>query len=116
MIPAILRGTINESILGTRLKRLKTTEVNTVGANSSEIGPNVALITFHENDRVGGENPYNDAVIVTSLIRSSMNIIFKSVFDKMKQDLARLIPSSNPLFGFSGERRETEGVIALLVT
>lgn len=48
-------------------------------------------------------------------IGSSVNIIFKSVFEKMGMGIILLVPIAGPLFGFLGEMRETEGVVSLPV-
>lgn len=73
-------------------------------------------------------NPYNGVMIVTAFIanyevgsimidaRSPVNIIFKSVFDKLEFINSKLSPNREPLHGFLREQRETKKMITLPVT
>lgn len=69
-------------------------------------------INFSEKDKSIMSNPYNDAIVDTAFIanyqmgsnlidmRSSINIIFKSVFNKLKLANSKLDPIKEPLYDF----------------
>ena len=88
---------------------------------------NVA-ITFTEEKADRVLHPHNDALVVSLKIAknhvhrilidngSSTDVIFKSALDKMNLEGAILRPVKTPLYGFSGEQVEAEGMITLPVT
>lgn len=117
IIPAILCGTQNQPSSHTRSKRPRSGKINSIGTNSFERGVTVAPITSRESNHMENNNPYNDAVVITTLIAdyqidnilvetgSLVNLIFKNVFEKMKEGTTRLKPTSRPLFSFLDEKR-----------
>lgn len=76
---------------------------------------------FFEKDKLTMNNPSNDAIIVNELIAnyqvgnilidmgSSINTIFKSVFDKLGLVNFKLAFTRRPLYNFVKEWRENEG-------
>ena len=88
---------------------------------------NVAItFTGEKADRV--LHPHNDALVVSLTIannlihqilidnRSSTDVIFKRALHEMGLENVVLRPVKTPLYGFSGEQVEAEGMIALPVT
>lgn len=102
------------NLLKMSLKRLRSREISStimVRAPPSSI----VFITFLEKNKPSMSNPYNDVMVVTTLIvnyqvgrilidtRSLVNIIYKLVFDKLGLANSKLCPIRGMLYGFSWE-------------
>ena len=85
-------------------------------------------ITFTEEEARTMRHPHNDALVVSLKVAnnlvhrilvdngSSVDVLFKGALDKMNLDGAKLRPVKTPLYGFTGERVDAEGLITLPVT
>ena len=85
-------------------------------------------ITFTEEEARTVRHPHNDALVVSLKVAnnlvhrilvdngSSVDVLFKGALDKMNLDGAKLRPVKTPLYGFTGERVDVEGLITLPVT
>ena len=73
-------------------------------------------------------HPHNDAIVLKAQVANNLvkrvlidngsaaDIIFKSTLERMKLGGLRPVPTQTPLFGFTGEKVMTEGIITLPVT
>ena len=85
-------------------------------------------VTFGRKDVEGMDYPHTDALVITAIIepaivskllvdnKSSVNILFKSTFDKMRLSEEDLMPCVNPIHGFTGEAVVPLGIIQLPLT
>ncbi|KAK8923701.1 hypothetical protein KSP39_PZI019443 [Platanthera zijinensis] len=108
-------------IEASRKSSLHTMYRRSVGSTSQSPPPD-EKIAFSREDMPGHEDPFCDALVIQTAIEdftvsrilvdngSSVNVIFKRAFDSMKVEARRVLASDGPLFGFSGERKEVEGV------
>ncbi|KAK8928988.1 hypothetical protein KSP39_PZI017133 [Platanthera zijinensis] len=97
-------------------------------ASTSQTPPPLNEITFSEEDMLWNENPFHDALLIQAAIEdftvdriladngSSVNVIFKRTFFGLQVEASRVQAADGPLFGFSGEKKEVEGGVELLVT
>ncbi|KAK8926340.1 hypothetical protein KSP39_PZI018276 [Platanthera zijinensis] len=97
-------------------------------ASTSQTPPPLNEITFSEEDMLWNENPFHDALVIQAAIEdftvdriladngSSVNVIFKRTFVGLQVEASRVQAADGPLFGFSGEKKEVEGGVELLVT
>ncbi|KAK8939028.1 hypothetical protein KSP39_PZI011373 [Platanthera zijinensis] len=96
--------------------------------STSQTPPLLNEITFSEEDMLWNENPFHDALVIQAAIEdfivnriladngSSVNVIFKTTFVGLQVEASRVQAVDGPLFGFSGEKKEVEGGVELLVT
>lgn len=83
-------------------------------------------MSFSKKDKVVVVNMCNNAIIIITLIsnyqiisillRSSINIIFKSIFDKMGLANFKLVSTRGLLYNLLGDCKETKGMITLLLS
>ena len=86
------------------------------------------VITFTEEDIRGIQTSHDDAVVVSAMIAnydvkkilvdngSSTNVLFYSIFFRMRLSTDQLRRVSTPLVAFTGDAVAVEGEIALSVT
>ncbi|GAV85888.1 hypothetical protein CFOL_v3_29322 [Cephalotus follicularis] len=86
------------------------------------------VISFSDTDFDGVQTPHDDTMVITLTtvnfkVKSvlvdngnSANIMYYSIFEKMKLGDDSLIPMDSPLYGFSGEPIRVKGAIELPVT
>ncbi|KAK8957865.1 hypothetical protein KSP39_PZI001376 [Platanthera zijinensis] len=96
--------------------------------STSQTLPQEEKITFSRKDMPDHKDPFCDALVIQTAIEnftiarilidngSSVNVIFKKAFDAMKVEAKRVLASDEPLFRFSGERKEVEGGVGLHIT
>ena len=89
---------------------------------------NNPTISFTEEDTRQLHHPHDDALVINLSMAdfntrrvlvdngSSVDIIYYIVFQQMRIDKERLLPSDTPLVGFNGTKVFPVGTIALLVT
>ncbi|KAL2472128.1 Uncharacterized protein Adt_40264 [Abeliophyllum distichum] len=87
----------------------------------------VDAISFTEKDMRGVHYPHYDALVVRAVVarnglgrmlvdnESSVNVIFLSTYEQMNIDVP-LEPSTEPLYGFTGDCVTPKGIIRLAVT
>ncbi|KAL2512216.1 Reverse transcriptase domain-containing protein [Abeliophyllum distichum] len=97
--------------------------INGRPSGSSKVDP----ISFTEEDMRGVHYPHCDALVVRAVVArnglgrmlvdngSSVNIIFSSTYEQMNIDVP-LEPSTEPLYGFTGDCVTPKGIICLAVT
>ncbi|KAL2498259.1 Uncharacterized protein Adt_23809 [Abeliophyllum distichum] len=97
--------------------------VNSRPSSSSKVDP----ISFTEEDMKGVHYPHCDALVVRAVVArnglgrmlvdngSSVNVIFTSTYEQMNIDVP-LEPSTEPLYGFTGDCVTPKGIIRLAVT
>lgn len=86
------------------------------------------VVSFTEEDAKHVRFPHNDPLIVTMKIANmkvkrclvdtgiSMDIIYKSSFEKMKLSVKDMKPFSQFIYGFAGESLSLTGTLKLTVT
>lgn len=86
------------------------------------------VIGFLDSDYEGISWPHNDALVVALTIAnhnvhlilvdtgSSIDILYWSIFEKLKLSRDRKVPVNFPLMGFAGEQERPEGSIELPLT
>ena len=84
-------------------------------------------ISFNDEDLVGRQYPHVDPMVITARIGpaevfrilvdtgSSVNILFKHAFNKMKLSMKDVNPCDKPLHGFNGEATIPLGMVDLFV-
>ncbi|KAL2505919.1 Uncharacterized protein Adt_21540 [Abeliophyllum distichum] len=97
--------------------------INSRPSSSSKVDP----ISFTEEDMKGVHYPHCDALVVRAVVArnglgrmlvdngSSVNVIFTSTYEQMNIDVP-LEPSTEPLYGFTGDCVTPKGIIRLAVT
>ncbi|KAL2534608.1 Ribonuclease H [Abeliophyllum distichum] len=97
--------------------------INSRPSSSSKVDP----ISFTEEDMKGVHYPHCDALVVRAVVArnglgrmlvdngSSVNVIFSSTYEQMNIDVP-LEPSTEPLYGFTGDCVTPKGIIRLAVT
>ncbi|KAL2533422.1 Ribonuclease H [Abeliophyllum distichum] len=97
--------------------------INSRPSSSSKVDP----ISFTEEDMKGVHYPHCDALLVRAVVArnglgrmlvdngSSVNVIFSSTYEQMNIDVP-LEPSTEPLYGFTGDCVTPKGIIRLAVT
>ena len=84
-------------------------------------------ISFNDDDLVGRQYPHVDPMVITARVGpaevrrilvdtgSSVNILFKHAFDKMKLSMKDVNPCDKPLHGFNGNAMIPLGMLDLFV-
>ncbi|KAL2487247.1 Uncharacterized protein Adt_32003 [Abeliophyllum distichum] len=97
--------------------------INSRPSSSNKVDP----ISFTEEDMKGVHYPHCDALVVRAVVArnglgrmlvdngSSVNVIFSSTYEQMNIDVP-LEPSTEPLYGFTGDCVTPKGIIRLAVT
>ncbi|KAL2519488.1 Uncharacterized protein Adt_15735 [Abeliophyllum distichum] len=97
--------------------------INSRPSSSCKVDP----ISFTEEDMKGVHYPHCDALVVRAVVArnglgrmlvdngSSVNVIFLSTYEQMNIDVP-LEPSTEPLYGFTGDCVTPKGIIRLAVT
>ncbi|XP_042460309.1 uncharacterized protein LOC122043798 [Zingiber officinale] len=104
-------------------RRLK---IHVVGCSREQVaGP---IISFGPQDLEGLELPHNDALIIKVIIAnsrvarvfvdtgSSVNVLFKSVFEGMQIDVSELQPVTTSLYNFTDNEVRPMGQIKLVIS
>lgn len=121
IIPSIFGGD-REPSRWVSLKKLWSGEVISVTAAQTPI-TSIDSISFSDKDTFAINNPYAIKIFIEHYvksilidIKSSINIIFKFIFNKLGSISSQPAQTRGSLFDFSNKRRETKRVINLLVT
>ncbi|KAL2497049.1 Uncharacterized protein Adt_22599 [Abeliophyllum distichum] len=97
--------------------------INSRPSGSSKVDP----ISFTEEDMKGVHYLHCDALVVRAAVArnglermlvddgSSVNVIFSSLYEQMNIDIS-LEPSTEPLYGFTGDCVTPKGIICLAIT
>ncbi|XP_042472500.1 uncharacterized protein LOC122055185 [Zingiber officinale] len=122
----IVRGPTDGDSNRARMSHARPLEIHGIGCSQEKAsGPE---INFGPRDLEGVKVPHDDALIIRVVIvnytihrifidtGSSVNILFKKVFDQLQIDHAGLLPMTTPLYGFTDNEVQQLDQIKLAVS